>query len=108
MTDAYLIKKLSRIHPWVSRVYKRTSGYIHLSDAHIFNTFAPERPEEEKDRIQTIIVGAGDCFQGDELYEEATAAFIEATQVLFNYLIGWVKTKENPPRRPAQTTKRKE
>ena len=105
MADAYLTKKLSQIHPWVSRVYKRTSAYIHLSDAHIFNTFAPTSPEERKDRIQKLTVGAGDCFEGDEFYEEATEAFIEATHVLLNYVIGWVKTKQNPPKTSVQKKK---
>ncbi len=107
MRDGYLVEKLGQIHPWVSRVYKQTSGYVHLSDAHIFNTFASTSPKEQKERKQNLVMGAGDCFETDEFYEEATEAFIEATQVLFNYVIGWVKTKENPPKAPVRPYKKK-
>jgi hypothetical protein len=105
MTDAYLVKQLNQIYPWISRVYERTSGYVHLSDAHILNTFASRTPEEEKQRMQRLVIGAGDCFENGELYKEATTAFIEATQVLFNYIIGWVKTKESPPKGSARAHK---
>lgn len=98
MTDAYLAKKLSRKHPWILRVYDRTSGYVHLSDTHIFNTFSPPTPGDLKETKQQIVVGPGDCFAGDALYEEATAAFIEATRLLFEHLVGWVKTKDRPRR----------
>ena len=105
MTDTYLVKKLNQIYPWVSQVYERTSGYVHLSDAHIFNTFAPTSPEERKERKQNLVIGVGDCFETDDFYEEATEAFIEATHVLFNYVIGWMKTKQNPPKTSVQKKK---
>src|SRR5216684_3012045 len=31
LTDAYLHEQLSQLHPWVSEVYKCTSGFVHLS-----------------------------------------------------------------------------
>jgi hypothetical protein len=105
MTDAYLVAQLSRDYPWVARVYKQTSGYIHLSTAHIFNTFVPPSSSDAEERLQTIFVGAGDCFPDDELYKEATAAFIEATQVLFKHVVGWLVTKEGPPPTSNQETK---
>lgn len=107
MTDAYLVSQLTKVYPWVARVYERTSGYVHLSGTHICNTAAPRTPDEESQRIQRFVVGAGDCVEDDEFYKEATAAFIEATQVLFNYLIGWVKTKESPPKTAARVRKDK-
>jgi hypothetical protein len=36
----------------------------------------------------------GEDVDRSEVYEEATAAFVEATKVLLTYLIGWVRTKE--------------
>ncbi len=105
MTDAYLVEQLAQIYPWIARVYGQTSGYIHLSNAHIFNTFAARTPGEAELEVHHLVVGAGDCFEGDELYKEATAAMIEATQVLFKYLSGWVKTKETPPDQLARKRK---
>lgn len=107
MRDAHLVEQLSQKHPWVSKVYEQTSGYVHLSDAHIFNTFAPTSQEDQNKRKQNIVIGVGDCFETDEYYEEATEAFIEATDVLFEYVIGWVKTKQNPPRGSSQSNKGK-
>jgi hypothetical protein len=44
-------------------------------------------------------IGIGSNLEGDELFEEATEAFTEATKVMFEYLIGWQRTKANPPNR---------
>jgi len=97
MTDRYLASRLTEHHSWITQVYDRTSGYIHLSEAHIFNTFAQPTAENSKEKSQTISVGPGDNFVDDRFYEEAVEAFIEATNVLFKYLVGWLHTKENPP-----------
>ncbi len=94
MTDGYLAMKMNDKHPWILRVYKRTSGYIHLSESHIFNTFTPPSAEDRRQGFQTITVGFEDNFDDDSLYEEATEAFIETTKTLFHYLVGWVSTKE--------------
>lgn len=97
MTDAYLLRRLSEAHPWMPRVYERTSGYVHLSAAHIFNTFSPRSPQDEEETTQTISIGAGDNFEDEALYEEAASAFVETTQVLFKYVVGWVATKQSKP-----------
>lgn len=99
MTDRYLAERLNEEHPWILRVYERTSSYIHLSDTHIFNTVKQSSEEKEAQGIQEFKMGVGDNFEGDELYEEAALALIEATNILFKYLVGWVKTKDNPPKR---------
>jgi hypothetical protein len=96
MTDKYLAEKLNEKYPWVLNVYKKTSGYIHLSETHIFNTFL-ESPKEVG--TQEMGIGIGSNLEGDELFEEATEAFTEATKVMFEYLIGWQRTKANPPNR---------
>ena len=94
MTDGYLVSRLAEHHPWIERVYKRTSGYIHLSEAHIVNIFV--QPRSDPTDLMNISIGVGDNFSDETLYEEATEAFIAATQILFKYLIGWLQTKENP------------
>jgi hypothetical protein len=99
LTGGYLASRLTEHHSWVARVYDKTSGYIHLSESHIFNTFAPTRDADRAKNIQSISIGPGDNFLDEKFYEEATEAFIEATNVLFTYLVGWLKTKENPPER---------
>jgi hypothetical protein len=99
MTDRHLVAKLSKKYPWVSKVYERTSGYIHLSETHIFSTFRATSKEQEAQHVQEIGIGIGCNREDNKLMEEATEAFIEATEIMFEYLVGWVKTKNNPPKR---------
>jgi hypothetical protein len=99
MTDRHLAEELNKEYPWILRVYERTSGYIHLSNTHIFNTVKKGPDEKQAKGIQEFRMGVGDNFEGDGLYEEAALAFIEATNVLFKYLVGWIETKNNPPKR---------
>jgi hypothetical protein len=95
MTDRHLINCVAKDFPWITRVYERTSAYVHLSDAHIASVFN-QTPKEKLDRgICEIAIGPGDKFTNQAFYEEAVEAFIEATKALFYYLIGWVKTKES-------------
>jgi hypothetical protein len=94
MTDAYLISQLEQKHSWTRRVYERTSGYVHLSETHFYNTVVPMVEEHGEAGIVQFQIGPGDAFEGDEVYEEATATFVEATKVLMTHLVGWVRTKE--------------
>jgi hypothetical protein len=102
MTDRYLVECVAKDFPWITRVYEKTSGYVHLSDAHIASVFS-ETPREKLDKgICEVAIGPGDKFTNPALYEEAVAAFIAATKALFHYLVRWVKTKENPAARLKQ------
>lgn len=94
MTDRYLLSKLSRDYPWIESVYEKTSGYIHLSDVHIFNTFDPNiDPETGKFGVK---IGPRDTDLPVEIYLEAIVAFHEASGILAKYVSGWVFTKDNP------------
>ena len=99
MTDGYLAGKLNEKYPWVLNVYKKTSGYIHLSETHIFNTFLESTKEQATKNTQEMGIRVGCNIEDDELFEEATEAFIKATKIMFEYLIGWQRTKANPPKR---------
>jgi len=46
MKDRYLVDRVAKLNPWISNVYKTTSGYIHFSDRHIFE--ALRKGEGEK------------------------------------------------------------
>lgn len=91
MTDKHLLECFSKEFPWVSKVYERTSGYIHLSDAHVGNLFVGSKTTE--DGISEFKWGAGDSYPDDSLYEESVEAFIAATKAMLTYVVGWVKTK---------------
>ena len=92
MTDAYLVAALARDHPWMTNVYKQTSGYIHLSEKHIFNCLS----EVGEDRQISVKLSSVDESVTDELYLEAIEAFTEATRIFADYLGGWTLTKGHP------------
>jgi hypothetical protein len=96
LTDRHLVECVAKDFPWITRVYEKTSGYVHLSDAHIASVFS-KTPREKLDKgICEIAIGPDDNFTASALYEEAVEAFFAATEALFHYLVGWVKTKESP------------
>lgn len=92
MTDRYLVETLGKEHNWMPRVYERTSGFIHLSNKHIFSTIdlLDEAGKAE------IVIGPGDPNIPPEFWVEMADCFIAETDVLFTYLQGWLMTKDNP------------
>ncbi|WP_374500048.1 hypothetical protein [Pseudoxanthomonas sp.] len=92
MTDRHLAESAAPSFPWVPSVYKATSGFIHLSDKHIFG--AIERVQD--DGALSMLIGSGSDRFPAELWTEMTEGFIAATDALFQYLEGWTSTKANP------------
>ena len=94
LTDSYLVKSLSKEKPWVRRVYEASSGYIHLSDKHVFNAMQAS----SKDGTINMKISETDYYVSEELYLEAVAAFKAATDLLLEFMYGWGWTKDNPAR----------
>lgn len=90
MTDRYLVEKISEKYPVMKSVYEHTSGYIHLSDKHIFNSLG----QLKKDGTFHMKVSSSDGFIKESDYLEALRAFFEITGVLFSYMKGWSLTKD--------------
>lgn len=90
MEDCYLIDKISEHNPSFKEVYKQTSGFIHLSEKHIFSSIG--KPEDGG-KI-SMKVGSTDSFVTEANYIEACLAFFEITQILFSYIHGWTLTKD--------------
>ncbi|MEZ6016517.1 MAG: hypothetical protein R3F49_15475 [Planctomycetota bacterium] len=95
MQDAHLVKRLAEAEAleWLPSVYRETSGYVHLSSKHLFNTF---NSVDEATRTVQIKVGAADGDLPQDIYIEAVDAFIAATRLFMRYLHGWGLTKQNP------------
>lgn len=91
MSDNFLVKKISEQYPVLSSVYEHTSGYVHLSDKHVFNSMTAKEGYKFNIKISTI-----DEFVPEATYLEAIHAFLEITGVLFRYLEGWAITKDGP------------
>ena len=92
MTDRYLVDAVASEFPWAPSVYKSTSGFIHLSDKHIYSAI---QPVEDDGRFSMLIGSDPDRFPS-ELWVEMADGFIAATDALFLYLEGWAFTKANP------------
>lgn len=92
MTDRYLVNTLSAKYEWMPRVYESTSGFIHLSEKHLFSVF----DDGEGGRKVGLRIAADDENVPAELWIELADGFLAATDALFEYLKGWVFSKENP------------
>lgn len=90
MTDRYLLDQIAIEYPVMKSVYEHTSGYIHLSDKHIFNSLG----KLEEDGTFHMKVSTFDDFIKEGDYLEAIRAFFEITGILFRYLEGWAQTKD--------------
>jgi hypothetical protein len=93
MHDRHLVSCLSLQHPWVAKVYETTSGYIHLSEQHIFQAI---ESVEERERLVKIKISAADKELSEQTYVEAVEAFCAATQVFHHYVEVWIVAKDNP------------
>jgi hypothetical protein len=99
MHDGYLVKSLAPDYPWIEELYKKASGYIHLSDTHVFSAFAKVHPDEA--RIELVLTGTdNEC--PDQVYLDAIRAYRRATWLFFDHLRGWIELKgrRTQPRHP--------
>jgi len=91
MTDQHLVRKLSTELPWVSNVYRETSGFVHLSEKHVHNT---RGSVDGANRQIEFCVSGRDYFLPDEFRIEAIECMIEITNQVLRYVYGWAKTKD--------------
>jgi hypothetical protein len=95
MRDAYLVEKLTAEVPWVQSLYKQASGYVHLSEQHIFNSFGIP----DKDCLTTIkITGQDGSVWTEERYLEAIEAFDFSTRLVLELVEGWSQARGTPPK----------
>jgi hypothetical protein len=92
MTDRYLVDTLGKQYPWMPTVYEATSGFIHLSEKHIFSIV---KTVEDRGKVSFTLSGSGESVPLP-LWREMADGFLAATNAQFEYLEGWVFTKANP------------
>lgn len=93
MTDAHLVRSLSVDYPWVERIYKQASGYVHLSDTHIYSTCSNVNRAEHRMQIRVTGVDEG---LPDPVYLDTIATFRAAVEILIDHLHGWIELKRRP------------
>lgn len=74
--------------PWVENVYKETSGFVHLSERHIFSSIAKT---DDASRTVQFVISAEDPERRDEDYFEILDCFFEATKMAGTIILGYVK-----------------
>jgi hypothetical protein len=88
MTDAYLQQRLLSEYPWIQEIYKKTSGYVHLSEEHFFNTV---RASGKGEGAIEAYIGPDDRMVSSGIYSEAVETMILVTHSLLTYMAEWVQ-----------------
>lgn len=94
MADAYLRKKFIEREPeedWINGCYEETSGFVHLSEKHIFSTIGIEN--EDENTIRATIDGSG-IDVPTESKIEATQCMAHISKLIIKYIDGWGVTKD--------------
>lgn len=89
--DRRLIAKLGEMFPWVPDVYRETSGFVHLSERHVFSSIMEADPAN---RTYRFSIGAEDPKRDDEAYVEILDAFSDATKMVGSLIVGYVTSKD--------------
>lgn len=92
LTDRLLLERLAEHFPWITQVYEKTSGYIHLSDKHLYNTMGKQTGEKRL----SVVIGDKDTFITEAQRAEAVYIMIELTTVVLWLLNSWTLTKDTP------------
>jgi hypothetical protein len=93
--DKLLVSELSQQLPWISTVYDRSSGSIHLSRRHVMLALGTL---EEDGSIQ-LQVGPADKHVGDEIFLELGQAFLHTTYLAIQMISEWYKRIPRVPTR---------
>ena len=92
LTDRYLLQRLAAFadEPWLERVYNSTSGYVHLSDAHLFRAV---RAAAESGKLH-MRISRHEVDAPESMWLELVAAFDAATRLVLRVVQSWVANKE--------------
>ncbi|WP_019882353.1 MULTISPECIES: hypothetical protein [unclassified Methylophilus] len=86
MTDAYLVGKYSALAPWIVPVYDSGSGFIHLSEKHIFGMFGNQKQENQVE----IIIGPTQSHIPEEFRVQAVNAITHITGLVIEFCRDWL------------------
>lgn len=89
MTDSHLLSEFAKSEPWVTKVYESVSGFIHLSNKHIFSLFS----NEGADGAFQIAIGPSQNHIPEEFRVEAVAAITHITKLVIGLCKKWLYEK---------------
>jgi len=90
LTDRYLVEGLSASAPWIREVYNASSGFIHLSGRHMYQTFSDVNDAE---RTMKFVVAAEDVPRPSRDYIEIVRAFEATTNLAVSLLLSWLSAR---------------
>ncbi|MBA7680654.1 hypothetical protein ES703_88975 [subsurface metagenome] len=93
MTDRFLVDEFSKEYKWIKSVYENTSGYIHLSDKHMFVNVTDL---DFKQLTTTLKISDKDDHLPEKFKVEAIMAFAKITKLVLHRAYSWRYTKDNP------------
>jgi len=99
LRDARLVELLAPDHPWLPKVYERLSSYVHLSDSHLTGAVTSV---EESGAISFELRADDDHYPVQSWVEIMDCAH-EGTEILADYLAGYIQTKNTSPKELAAT-----
>ena len=82
LQDAYLVREIGKQAPWIPRVYERTSGFIHLSEKHLFSSVA----KCDDEGLFSLALNSDRHIPG-HIYEEICEAFVEASDLAGSFIL---------------------
>jgi len=85
MTDTYLVSKLDTVFPGVQKLYKNSSGYVHLSNEH---SFLQTKLVANKERTIETRIGSYDFFSIFKKVDYAYNMF-KASEILLDLTRSW-------------------
>jgi hypothetical protein len=89
MTDTYLAEKLNELFPGILTLYKKTSGYIHLSNAH---SFVHTNIVKDKERTIGTRIGRYDFYAIDQKVDFAYN-MLKVSEILLTLVKYWTDEK---------------
>jgi len=84
MKDRYLVERLAKRNPWMTDVYKKTSGYIHFSCHHI-----REAIRIDKGRKGQMVIGPNDFDRKPENFLEPMRCMLHLNEIIKFALQDW-------------------
>jgi hypothetical protein len=90
LTDRRLVELFEKDKSWVPEVYEKTSGFVHLSDAHVAHSMSGE-PND--DGHVPFKISAEDEYLPDQTYHEAIGAFGASTDLFLELIENWTSSK---------------
>jgi hypothetical protein len=95
LRDAYLIDQISNLAPHMKAVYDAASGFVHLSEQHIFSIFRSPS-DDSMPNTRRVAISDLDDQVTDEQWIELVDCLYSATELLLRFLNSWLLQKSKP------------